>query len=57
LAGDFGVEYAFDFPLTLGLDWRPSFFLSRVDDFDEFDEFEPSNWGISIRYRFGKGAK
>ncbi len=23
VAGDFGAEYSFDFPLTVGMDWRP----------------------------------
>ena len=51
IAGDFGVEYAFEFPLTIGFDWRPGFMLT-----DGFD-FKTSNWGFSARFRFGKGAK
>ena len=51
IAGDFGVEYAFEFPLTIGFDWRPGFMLT-----DGFD-FKTSNWGFSARFRFGKGVK
>jgi len=50
-AGNFGVEYAFDFPLTLGFDWRPHFMLS-----DQF-RFSGGNWGFIARFRFGEGSK
>jgi hypothetical protein len=50
-AGDFGVEYSFDFPLTIGIDWRPHFMLS-----DNF-HFNSNNWGIIARFRFGEGTK
>ena len=46
IAGDFGVEYSFEFPLTVGIDWRPNFMVT--------DGFEPSgsNWGFTARFRF-----
>ncbi len=50
VAGNFGVEYAFEFPLTIGLDWRPGFAVTN--DFD----FISSNWGFMIRYRFKEGG-
>ncbi|MCD4735546.1 MAG: hypothetical protein K8R53_05850 [Bacteroidales bacterium] len=45
------MEYSFDFPLTIGIDWRPRFMIS-----DSF-KFNSSNWGIFARFRFGKGVK
>ena len=50
VAGDFGVEYGFDFPLTIGLDWRPRFMVT--------DGFSPywGNWGLTARFRFGEGV-
>lgn len=47
LAGDIGIEYLFDFPLQLSLDFRPEiYFTDRVrDDFG-------SDIALSIRYRF-----
>jgi len=51
IAGDFGAEYSFRFPLTIGIDWRPGF---RVTD--NF-KFKSSNWGISARFRLGEGVK
>jgi len=51
IAGDFGVEYSFDFPLTIGLDWRPNFMVS-----DKFN-FHSGNWGLIARFRFGEGVK
>ena len=50
-AGDFGVEYSFEFPLTIGIDWRPHFMLTN-----NF-KFNSNNWGIFARFRFGEGAK
>jgi hypothetical protein len=51
IAGDFGVEYSFDFPLTIGFDWRPGFKVTEGFD------FKTSNWGFSARFRFGEGVK
>ena len=50
IAGDFGVEYSFDFPLTIGFDWRPGFAVTN--DFD----FYTGNWGFIARFRFGEGT-
>ena len=49
--GDFGVEYAFKFPITVGLDWRPSIFFTNSRG------FEADHWGFSARFRFGEGVK
>ena len=51
IAGDFGVEYSFDFPLTIGFDWRPGFEVTNGF------AFKSSNWGFSARFRFGEGVK
>ena len=49
IAGDFGVEYSFDFPLTIGFDWRPGFKVT--EDF----KGKASNWGFIARFRIGEG--
>jgi hypothetical protein len=49
IAGDFGVEYSFDFPLTIGFDWRPGFKVT------EKFKGKASNWGFTARFRIGKG--
>lgn len=51
IAGDFGAEYSFDFPLTVFFDWRPGFVVT-----DGFD-FRSNNIGIGARFRFGEGVK
>jgi len=48
IAGDFGVEYSFKFPLTIGLDYRPGFMVT-----DGFS-FYGNNWGLVARFRFVK---
>ena len=48
IAGDFGVEYSFDFPLTIGFDWRPGFTLTN-----NF-KGKASNWGFIARFRIGE---
>jgi len=50
IVGNFGVEYSFKFPLTIGFDWRPGFAVTN--DFD----FITSNWGFMARYRFKEGG-
>lgn len=50
VAGDFGVEYSFDFPLTIGFDWRPGFIITNNFDWHE------GNWGFIARFRFGEGT-
>ncbi len=51
IAGDFGAEYSFDFPLTVGLDWRPGFMIT------DGGNLYSGNWGIIARFRFGEGVK
>lgn len=51
IAGDFGAEYSFKFPLTLGFDWRPGFVVT------ENFKWGSSNWGFMARFRFGQGVK
>ncbi len=51
VAGDFGVEYSFDFPLTLAFDWRPGVFFTNDIG------FRGGNFGISARFRFGEGVR
>ena len=51
IAGDFGAEYSFKFPLTIGFDWRPGFKVT------EGFKFKSNNWGIIARFRFGEGMK
>lgn len=48
LAGDIGIEYNFDFPLQLSLDFRPEFYFG--DDFRE-DDFGP-DIALGARFRF-----
>ncbi len=51
IAGNFGAEYSFQFPLTIGIDWRPHFMLTNNFNFGS------NNWGIFARFRFGEGIK
>ncbi len=51
IAGNFGAEYSFDFPLTLAFDWRPGFAVT------EGFNFKYGNWGFSARFRFGEGTR
>lgn len=51
IAGNFGVEYAFEIPLTIAFDWRPAIFLTNSHG------FEAANVGISARFRFGESVK
>ncbi len=51
IAGDFGAEYSFDFPLTIGLDWRPG--VMFTNDIG----FHSGNWGLTARFRFGEGVR
>lgn len=45
VAGNFGAEYAFKFPLTVGIDWRPGMKFINY-------KFHTGNWGITARWRF-----
>ena len=49
IAGDFGMEYSFRFPLTIGIDYRPGFMIT-----DGFKGYS-NNWGFTARFRFVKG--
>jgi hypothetical protein len=49
LAGDIGIEYNFDIPLMISLDFRPEFGLSNSDFRDDNLDFDI---GIGIRYQF-----
>lgn len=51
IAGNFGVEYLFDFPLTISLDWRPGFVIT------DNMHFHAQNWGICARFRFSEGVR
>jgi hypothetical protein len=46
VGGELGFEYAFEFPLTIGLDWRPT--IRLIDD----NGFGYDSFGLNIRYRF-----
>jgi len=48
IAGDIGIEYNFDFPLLLSLDFRPEIGFS---DYNESDDFTP-DVALGIRYQF-----
>jgi len=47
-AGDIGIEYNFDFPLQLSLDFRPELYFG--DDFRD-DNFGP-DIALGVRFRF-----
>jgi hypothetical protein len=44
--GEVGAEYAFDIPLTIGLDWRPAIGLINSDG------LHAGGFGLNVRYRF-----
>ena len=46
VAGDIGIEYDFDIPLILSLDFRPEIGFSNYNDDVNFDI------GLGIRYQF-----
>lgn len=48
VAGDIGIEYNFDFPLLLSLDFRPELGFS---DYDVIDDFTP-DVALGVRYQF-----
>lgn len=47
VAGEIGLQYTFNFPMSLSIDYRPSFRL--VEDTD----FNAGGFGLNIRYVFG----
>ncbi len=46
VTGELGLEYAFDIPLSIGLDWRP--IITIIDE----GGFSGDGFGLNIRYRF-----
>ena len=48
LAGDIGIEYNFDIPLMLSLDFRPEF---GFNDYTVLNEFSP-DIALGVRYQF-----
>ncbi len=44
--GELGLEYKFDFPMSVSADWRPSFRI--VDNTD----FSAGGFGLNVRYVF-----
>ena len=46
IGGELGFEYAFDIPLTIGVDWRPMILLVNSGGFGY------NHGGLNIRYRF-----
>lgn len=50
LAGDIGIEYNFDIPLLLSLDFRPEFYFGGNDDFRR-NNFGP-DIALGIRFQF-----
>lgn len=49
VAGDIGVEYNFDFPLLLSLDFRPEIGILGYDDFSDNFDFDIA---LGVRYQF-----
>lgn len=47
-AGEVGIEYHFDFPMAIGVDWRPTFWIL------EDTNFSADSFGLNIRYVFTK---
>lgn len=52
-AGDIGIEYVFDFPLQLSLDFRPEIYFvdDRNDYNDNYNSFGP-DVALGVRYTF-----
>ncbi|KGO89964.1 hypothetical protein [Flavobacterium suncheonense] len=49
--GDIGIEYNFDIPLQISLDFRPEIYVSS-DYNDVRDDSFGADFGLSIRYKF-----
>ena len=47
VSGEIGLEYRFNAPIALGLDWRPTFWVVKNT------EFGAGSFGINVRYVFG----
>ncbi len=48
IAGNLGMEYSFDFPLTIGLDWRPAI------QFFADTKVNANNLGLTARFNLGR---
>ena len=48
IAGDIGIEYNFDFPLLISLDFRPEIYFDNYTNDDDIS----FNFGVSARYKF-----
>ncbi|WP_149303045.1 hypothetical protein [Pareuzebyella sediminis] len=48
-AGDVGIEYNFDFPLLLSLDFRPEIGIIGYDEFSDNFDFDIA---LGVRYQF-----
>jgi hypothetical protein len=48
VSGEVGIEYQFKFPMAIGIDWRPTFWLIENTD------FHAGGFGVNLRYVFGK---
>lgn len=46
VTGEFGLEYRFDIPISLGLDYRPTFTVLPSTDFGT------NSVGLNVRWRF-----
>ena len=48
-SGELGLQYTFDFPMSLSADWRPTLWIIKPDG---ADAFYGDSFGINIRYVF-----
>ena len=48
ISGEVGIEYQFKFPMSLSMDYRPTFYLI------ENTEFHAGGFGVNVRYVFRK---
>jgi hypothetical protein len=48
VSGEVGAEYQFKFPMSLSIDWRPTFYIIENTD------FHAGGFGVNLRYVFGK---
>lgn len=48
LTGQVGIEYNFDFPLQVFVDFRPNIYLTDYHDYNSFDP----DFGIGARFKF-----
>ncbi len=49
--GNIGIEYNFDFPLQLSLDWQPAYYLVPFPETLN-KGFHGGNVGLGVRYKF-----